>query len=194
MRRSAFCASCVIVSASSRMMSLNGGHGWPLATSGAGRDQTQRPRVPDRGARAHTRTSRWREPTARCANDLTFSRTTLMPRSSDAFISRFAPCEAGACVRRHRARARRARALSHLYSGPYSCCASARIVEVLPVPAHRVRVSPITRAAARRAESHTGRSVEEQVRKHALINGRHEHAHGLLLRRHVVDAARAEPA
>ena len=84
-RRSAFCASSVIASASSKISSLYGGLGYP----GAG------------------------APTATPAKSLILVRTTLMPRSSDAFSSS-------------------TRLL--ISSGPYSCRAMASAVLVLPVP------------------------------------------------------------
>lgn len=64
-RRRALCASCVIESASSRIMSLYGGQGYTLPS-----DDTPTLRGVSR------------------ANVLIFSRTTEMPRSSEAFSSR----------------------------------------------------------------------------------------------------------
>ena len=83
-RRKAACAGAVIESASSRMTIFNGGQGLP-----SGRDADA----------------------ASCANDFTFSRMTLMPRSSEAFSSR---------------------TRSRYSSGPNSWRAAARIADVLP--------------------------------------------------------------
>lgn len=116
-RRSAPCASAVIASASSRISSLKGGHGWP----GAG------------------------GPTAPAAKALILERTMPMPRSSEALSSRTRVLKRSGLCRGERERMRKAlrRAPGRREqpphsifnpTHPYSWRAIASAVDVLPVP------------------------------------------------------------